>query len=102
LWQPGPAARGPKPYGCEVPDHAKGTPHPSRPHVGPVGPAEDRVLPALGRQVEDLGQPELLLQRLLANLGQPFLALRIGVDAEHDEPPPTPRPPAEQAIEIVS
>jgi nitroreductase len=41
------------------------------------------------------------LQRLLANLGQPFLALRIGVRAEHDEPPPTPRLPTEQTIEIV-
>jgi nitroreductase len=50
----------------------------------------------------EVPQTRQLLQRLLANLGQPFLALRIGVAAEHDEPPPTPRLPAEQTIEIVS
>lgn len=43
-----------------------------------------------------------ILQRLLANLGQPFLALRIGVNADLDQPAPTPRLPAEQTIEIVS
>jgi hypothetical protein len=43
-----------------------------------------------------------ILERLLANLGQPFLALRVGVGADYDEPPPTPRLPAGQTIEIVS
>jgi len=58
------------------------------------------VLP-LSAAVE-VPQTRQTLQRLLANLGQPFLALRIGVRTHHDEPPPTPRLPAEQTIEIVS
>lgn len=57
------------------------------------------VLP-LSAAVE-VPQTRQLIQRLLANLGEPFLALRIGVRAEHDEPPPSPRLPAEQTIEIV-
>jgi hypothetical protein len=43
-----------------------------------------------------------ILRHLLANLGQPFLALRIGVAADHDGPPPTPRLPAAQTIDISS
>jgi hypothetical protein len=58
------------------------------------------VLP-LSAAVE-VPQTRLILQRLLANLGHPFLAMRIGVDRESDEPPPTPRLPADQSIEIVS
>jgi nitroreductase len=43
-----------------------------------------------------------ILRALLANLGQPFLALRIGVGADHEGPPSTPRLPAGQIIEIVA
>jgi hypothetical protein len=57
------------------------------------------VLP-LSAAVE-VPQTRQILQHLLANLGQPFLALRIGVGTDHDEPPPTPRLPTEQTIEIV-
>ena len=58
------------------------------------------AFPLLSAAVE-VPETRQTLQRLLANLGQPFLALRIGVRAEHDEPPPTPRLPTEQTIEIV-
>jgi hypothetical protein len=57
------------------------------------------VLP-LSAAVE-VPQTRQILQSLLAGLGQPFLTLRIGVGADHDAPPPTPRLPAEQTIEIV-
>jgi len=57
------------------------------------------VLP-LSAAVE-VPQTRQLIQRLLAHLGEPFLALRIGVRADRDEPPPSPRLPAEQTIEIV-
>jgi hypothetical protein len=50
----------------------------------------------------EVPQTRSVLQRMLAGLGQPFLALRVGVgDAEHVGPPPTPRLPAEQTVEIV-
>jgi hypothetical protein len=58
------------------------------------------VLP-LSATVE-VPQTRAVLQRLLANLGHAFLVLRVGVDMEQDAPPPTPRLPAEQSIEIVS
>jgi nitroreductase len=44
----------------------------------------------------------LTLRRLLSALGEPFLVLRFGVaDAEQPGPPPTPRLPATQVIEVV-
>jgi hypothetical protein len=58
------------------------------------------VLP-LSAAVEVL-ETRQILRHLLANLGQPFLALRVGVDADHDGPPPTPRLPAAQTIDIAS
>jgi hypothetical protein len=50
----------------------------------------------------EVPQTRQMLQQLVANVGKPFLALRIGVVDDHDEPPATPRLPAEQTIEIVS
>ena len=42
------------------------------------------------------------LRRMLADLGEPYLVLRIGVgDPEHAGPPHTPRLPAEQVVEVV-
>jgi hypothetical protein len=42
------------------------------------------------------------LQRLLAGIGEPFIALRFGVgDPDHAGPPHTPRLPADQVVEIV-
>jgi len=43
-----------------------------------------------------------LLRDLLGDLGQPFLALRIGVGTDREGPPATPRLPAAQTIEIAS
>jgi hypothetical protein len=62
---------------------------------------QDLTVVPLSAAVE-VPQTRQILQRLLANRGHPFLALRIGVGADHDEPPPTPRLPAQQTIEIVS
>jgi nitroreductase len=42
------------------------------------------------------------LRRMLSNLGEPFLVLRVGVaDPDEAGPPHTPRLPAEQVVEIV-
>ena len=49
----------------------------------------------------EVPQTRQALQRLLANLGQAFLVLRIGVgDLEHITPPHSPRLPAEQTVEV--
>jgi len=43
------------------------------------------------------------LRRMLSDLGEPYLVLRLGVaDPEHAGPPHTPRVPAEQLVEIVT
>ena len=43
-----------------------------------------------------------VLKRLLANLGEPYLAVRLGAaDPDHAGPPHTPRLPAEQVVEVV-
>jgi hypothetical protein len=40
---------------------------------------------------------------MLANLGEPYLVLRLGsADPDHAGPPHTPRLPAEQVVEIAS
>ncbi len=42
------------------------------------------------------------LKRMLSDLGEPFLALRLGVaDPDHAGPPHTPRLPTDQVVEIV-
>ena len=42
------------------------------------------------------------LRRMLADLGEPYLVLRLGVgDSEHAGPAHTPRLPADQSVEIV-
>lgn len=41
------------------------------------------------------------IRQMLANIGEPYLALRIGIaDAEHHGPPHTPRLPADQVVDI--
>jgi nitroreductase len=43
-----------------------------------------------------------VLRRLLADVGEPFLALRLGVpDPDHAGPPHTPRLAADQVVEVV-
>jgi nitroreductase len=59
------------------------------------------VLP-LSAAVE-VPQTRQVLRHLLAELGEPLLALRIGCpDPDHAGPPHTPRLPAEQVIELGS
>jgi hypothetical protein len=42
------------------------------------------------------------LRRMLADLGEPFLALRLGMaDPDHAGPPHAPRLPADQVVEIA-
>jgi hypothetical protein len=42
------------------------------------------------------------LRRILSNLGEPYLVIRLGVgDPEHAGPPHTPRLPADQVVEVV-
>jgi nitroreductase len=44
----------------------------------------------------------LALRRMLADLGEPYLVLRLGAaDPDHHGPPHTPRLPADQVVEIV-
>jgi hypothetical protein len=51
--------------------------------------------------VIEVPQTRALLKHLLADLGEPLLALRIGApDPDHAGPPRTPRLPADQVIEI--
>ena len=43
------------------------------------------------------------LRRMLSDLGEPYLVLRLGIaDPDHAGPPHTPRVPASQLVEIVS
>jgi nitroreductase len=43
-----------------------------------------------------------VLRRLLANVGYPYLVLRLGhADPHHAAPPHTPRLPAEQVVEVI-
>jgi len=43
-----------------------------------------------------------VLRRLLANVGYPYLVLRLGhADPDHAGPPHTPRLPAEQVVEVI-
>ena len=43
-----------------------------------------------------------VLKRLLAGIGQPYLAVRLGTaDPDHAGPPHTPRLPAEQVVEVI-
>lgn len=58
------------------------------------------VLP-LSAAVE-VPQTRQILLGLLANLGQPFLVLRLGVaDPDHAGPPHTPRLPSTQTVDII-
>jgi hypothetical protein len=42
------------------------------------------------------------LRRMLSNLGEPYLVIRLGVgDPEHARPPHTPRLPADQVVEVA-
>jgi hypothetical protein len=51
--------------------------------------------------VVEVPQTRALLKHLLADLGEPLLALRIGApDPDHAGPPHTPRLPADQVIEL--
>jgi nitroreductase len=43
-----------------------------------------------------------VLRRLLGNIGYPYLVLRLGhADPDHAGPPPTPRMPADQVMEVI-
>jgi len=43
-----------------------------------------------------------VLKRLLANLGEPYLAVRFGAaDPDHAGPPHTPRLPSDQVVEVI-
>jgi hypothetical protein len=57
------------------------------------------VLPLSG--AAEVPETRQILRALLADVGHPFLALRIGVGTDHHGPPSTPRLPAGQTIEIV-
>ena len=58
------------------------------------------VLPLSG--AVEVPQTRLTLRRLLANLGEPLLILRLGIpDPDHAGPPHTPRLPADQTVEIA-
>jgi nitroreductase len=49
----------------------------------------------------EVAQTRQLLRQMLANLGEPLLALRLGSpDPDHAGPPHTPRLPADQVIDI--
>jgi nitroreductase len=58
------------------------------------------VLPLSG--VVEVPQTRLIVRRLLANLGEPLLVLRLGVsDPDHAGAPHTPRLPADQTVEFA-
>jgi nitroreductase len=58
------------------------------------------VLPLSG--AVEVPQTRLIVRRLLANLGEPLLILRLGIaDPDHAGPPHTPRLPADQTVEIA-
>jgi len=61
----------------------------------------DLTLLPLSAAVEVPGTRQTL-RRMLADLGEPYLVLRLGIgDPEHAGPPHTPRLPADQVVEIV-
>ena len=61
----------------------------------------DLALVPLSAAVEVI-ETRLALRRMLADVGEPFLVLRLGLaDPDHPGPPHTPRLPADQVVEIV-
>ena len=51
--------------------------------------------------VVEVAQTRQILRHLLAELGEPFLVLRLGVpDPDHAGPPHTPRLPGSQVIDV--
>jgi nitroreductase len=52
--------------------------------------------------VVEVPRTRLALRGMLAGVGEPYLALRLGVaDPDHAGPPHTPRLPADQVVEVV-
>jgi nitroreductase len=63
--------------------------------------AHDLTVLPLSATVEVPGTRQEL-RRMLANVGEPYLVLRLGyADPDHAGPPNTPRLPADQTIEVV-